>query len=153
MRRLIFCTALTFSVALFGCSAPRSNVFGNVTFRGKPVVGGTIILLSADNRTYPARIQADGSYRIASVPRGHIAVAVQGDEVRPPPRPAPGAKTKDAFGFNEAKADDERKAGSAPPSPTTGPVLKIPASYGDPGRSGLSFELELPEQEYSIDLK
>ena len=77
MRRQLFAlaTALT-AVFSQGCSGQRSDVFGTITYEGKPVKGGTIIFIAPDNRTYPGRIQDDGSYRIASVPQGKIQVAV-----------------------------------------------------------------------------
>jgi hypothetical protein len=152
MRRSLFvlAVALTASVAA-GCSGQRSDVFGTVKYLGKPVKGGTIILIAPDNRTYPARIQDDGSYRVAGVPRGRIEVSVQGGQARVPPRPTPGAKGAEPASIEFEKTADKQKQAALPPPPPDG--SQIPAQYIDPARSGLAFDLTRPEQEYSLDLK
>jgi hypothetical protein len=135
-----------------GCSGgPRSDVFGTITYEGKPVKGGTIILLAPDNRTYPGRIQDDGSYRITSVPQGKIQVAVQGSPPRVKPRPAPDTKGPTSQAKEERKTADNQKQAALPPPPSDG--LQIPAWYSDPTRSGLSLELGASQQEFSVDLK
>ncbi len=48
--------------------------------------------------------------------------------------------------------DDQSKGGRAPAQPV-GPTVTLPVRYNDPNQSGLSFELSLADQEYSVDLK
>jgi hypothetical protein len=163
VSRFLFGLTGLLAVTLCGCSGPRSRVYGKVVYQGKPLAGGTIVFLAPNNQTYPARIQDDGSYEMAAMPRGHILVAVQADVVRPRPRPDPGrrpaaaAKAKDSFAKGKAEFDDAAKGGSAPPpsAPTAAIArsVNLPVHYGDPNQSGLAFELTAAEQEYNVELK
>src|SRR5262249_36813787 len=144
--------ALLLLVVVAGCSAPRSRVHGVVRYKGKPLEGATIIFLAPDNRTYPARVRADGSYDMPAVGRGHILVAIQTPPVRPRPRANPGAgpaatKARDTLARDKAQSDDAAKGGA--PRPQDAPTgVTIPAFYADPKRSGLAFDLNDPDQEY-----
>jgi hypothetical protein len=151
MRWLIVGVAAALLVGSGGC-AKRSEVHGTVRYQGKLLTRGTIIFLAPDKRAYPVAIGRDGSYRIASLPRGTILIAVQVEAQRPLPRPAPSDKDGDAFGQEKAKSEDAAKSARAPaPPPATTPE-DFPAIYGDPHKSGLSFELRSSVQEHSIDL-
>src|SRR6516165_10446050 len=160
--RFVICTivpALLLPIA--GCSAPKSRVHGKVLYRGEPVAGGKIVFLCPDNTTAPARIASDGSYDVAKVSRGHIRVAIQADKPRPKPRAQPNSKAaaikaKDTVTAEQAKSDDRAKGartGEVPPPSNDTRALVLPAKYGDPNLSELSFELVDREQEYSLDLK
>src|SRR5260370_36257210 len=92
MRCLMLCTAAVLLVAAGGCARPRYPLHGIVRYKGEPVTAGTIIFLGPDNQVYPAKIQSDGSYQMAAVPRGHILVAIQPAVSRGPSRPQPGAE-------------------------------------------------------------
>ena len=151
MRRLILTSAAALLLAS-GCGVPRYRVHGTVRHQGKPLAGGTIIFLGEDNQTYPARIRPDGSYQAAAVPRGRVRVAVQEDVARPSPRPQPSGKANDTLARGEMKADDAAKQARRPSAPPT-PAVGIPPHYADPDRSGLAFDLQGPDQDYSVDLK
>jgi hypothetical protein len=142
-----------------GCSAPKSRVHGTVLYQGKPVAGGSIVLICPDNSTSPARIAEDGSYVIAAASRGHILVAIQAGRPRPSPRAQPNAKAaalkdRNSSAKGAAKTEDEAKMAAlgTPRSTDTNPT-GVPARYGDPNQSGLSFELVDSDQEYNVDLK
>jgi hypothetical protein len=112
----------------------------------------TIVFFASDNRAYPVPIQPDGSYTIASLPQGPIRVGIQIDLPRVPPRPAPGAKGEDAFAAAQARGDDAAK-GARQPAAASPEGVAFPARYGDPRESGLGFELDSPDREYSLDLQ
>jgi hypothetical protein len=152
MRRLILASAAALLLAS-GCGAPRYRLHGTVRHQGKPLAGGTIIFLGEDNQTYPARIRPDGTYEAAAVPRGHIRVAVQADVARPTPRTQPSGKANDALAKGEAKADDAAKQARRPSAPPAPAAPALPPHYADPNSSGLAFDLQGPDQEYSVDLK
>jgi hypothetical protein len=152
MRWFILATVAALLLTTAGCGRARSKVHGTITYRGTPVAGGTIIFISDDNQTHPARIGADGSYHVASVPRGHVQVSVQADQPHNSPRPQPGAKDSDAFAKGAA-ADDDRAKGGRAPEKSSGPVVNLPPKYMDPGKSDLGFDLAEPDQEYTVDLK
>jgi hypothetical protein len=139
-------------VALAGCAPPRSRVHGKVVYQNKPLTEGTVIFFPPDNQTYPVAIQPDGSYQAPALPRGLIRVAVQVEEPRPAPRPDPDPKRRDAFAKQAASSDDAAKLARNPnPRPIYG--TRIPARFGDPNHSGLSFQLTAPDQEFVIELK
>src|SRR5437660_494014 len=75
MRCLFVGASIALLAVVAGCSAPTSTVHGTVLFQGKPLSGGSIIFFAPNQQTFAAHIQSDGSYQIASVPRGHILVA------------------------------------------------------------------------------
>jgi len=88
-------------------------------------------------------------------------VAIQADKPRPKPRAQPNSKAaaikaKDTVTAEQAKSDDRAKGartGEVPPPSNDTRALVLPAKYGDPNLSELSFELVDREQEYSLDLK
>jgi hypothetical protein len=169
MRWVICTAAAVWLLMTAGCSAPKSRVHGKVLYKGKPVAGGTIVFLCPDNTTAPARIASDGSYEVAKVSRGHIRVAIQADMPRPTPRAQPNSKAvaikaKNTFAADQSKSDDRAKGARAgplnetsidesPPPSKDSRALALPAKYGNPNVSELSFELVDREQEFSVDLK
>jgi hypothetical protein len=130
-----------------GCSAPKSRVYGTISYQGKPLTGATIVLICPDNSTSQARVRSDGSYEIASVSRGEVKVAIQADKPRPPPRPRPDRSAM------AAKDDQAKGAVVGARQPPEYAFASFPAKYGDPNTSGLSFELTDSDQDYSVDLK
>lgn len=62
--------------------AGRNELAGSVTSGGRPVVYGTVTVVASDGRVYTAPLQADGTYRIASVPPGPVRVAVSSPNPR-----------------------------------------------------------------------
>jgi hypothetical protein len=152
MRRLLTLAAVLAPALLAGCDAPRSQVHGTIKYQGAPLSRATIVFQGPDNRSYPVPIMPDGSYKAASLPRGHIRVALIVSEPRVPPRPAPGKGDADAFADPLAQKDDAAKGrGRRPASKET--ASELPPRYNNPNTSGLSFELEAPVQEYSPRLE
>jgi len=152
MSRLNVKTVTFLLLLIVGCGQPRSRVYGIVRYQGKPLTGGTIIFLASDNRTYPVKIQEDGSYQIAALPRGRIRVSIQSAGLRPSSRPQSSGRDGDNFAKSAMKSDDSGPKGRRKP-PSAAPPSAIPPQYVDPNRSGLFFDLQSAEQEYSIDLK
>jgi truncated hemoglobin YjbI/ribosome maturation factor RimP len=53
----------------------KGNVKGHVTFKGKPLTGGAVILTDADGKEVKADLADDGTYKVAARP-GQYTVAV-----------------------------------------------------------------------------
>src|SRR5437879_3893437 len=53
-----------------------ATVTGHVTFLGRPVIWGSVILVGADGRSVVGRIQPDGSYTITNAPTGEVGVSI-----------------------------------------------------------------------------
>jgi hypothetical protein len=134
-------------------------VHGTILYHGKPLARGTVVLISPDNSTSLARIADDGSYVIESAARGLIHVSIQAGSPRPTPRAAPNSKgaalkARSSLAKEASKTEDEAKMavlGSSRPQQIFPPGVS--ERYGDPNKSGLSFELKDPDQEWSVDLK
>jgi hypothetical protein len=122
-----------------------------VKYQGVPLKNATIIFLGPDERTYPAPIQADGSYAAVSLPRGKILVSLHVDEPRMASR-ADVDRDPDEFGDAKAREEDRHK-GRKRPTPAAMGSPTLPAHYLDPNQSGLFFQLDQPNHEYSLDLK
>jgi len=58
-----------------GCGGSTGTVTGKVSFQGKVVSAGTVILLAEDGTKVSTRIRPDGTYR-ASLPVGFVKIAV-----------------------------------------------------------------------------
>ena len=59
-----------------GCGKPTAGeVSGKVTFRGEPVIAGTVAFVSADGRVTLAMIEG-GSYHAAKVPLGPAQITI-----------------------------------------------------------------------------
>ena len=63
-------------LAVCGCSPGKGTVSGKVTYKGKPVVWGTVSAVASDNVQYAAPITPQGTYSIPNVPYGSLTVTV-----------------------------------------------------------------------------
>ena len=124
-----------------GCGSSSATVDGTVTFQGKPVKSGSVILYCEDKQIVRGLI-VDGQYSIPNVPCGNATVTVQAharvpsglrlDQQLPPivngPMPSP-----------------IENSGSA--------ALSIPPRYSHPEESGLTIVIDSSHITYGIDLK
>jgi len=65
-------------------AAPGGTLAGRITYKGKPVAGGTVTLRGEGGRSYQATINADGTYALeGAIPPGEYRVTVEGDSSKP----------------------------------------------------------------------
>jgi hypothetical protein len=125
-------------LALVGCGGDTADVAGKVTFQGKPVVFGTVLVIGPDGVPKSGAIQPDGTYRVSSVKTGTARVTVSSP---PPPGLIPAGK-KPRVGKEEA---DERMPADANNS-VSPEVAKgwfpLPQKYADPELSGLTADVK-----------
>jgi hypothetical protein len=125
-----------------GCASRTATVTGRVTYRGKPVTNGCVLVYCSDKQIARGNIGADGTYSIPNVPVGSSAVTVQ-SHARVP------------AGL--------RLPQNLPPS-SGGPIapivehtdtqrISIPQRYALPEESGLSVVVEDGPVTFDIDLK
>jgi hypothetical protein len=150
MRIALFAATAVAAIALAGCGkdVPRGRVHGTIKYQGKPLTDATLILIASDNQTHSAHLTKDGTFEVTGVAYGQVKVSVQPllprSFVKADPVPGKAAANKNVV--------DEKASFTAPEQPKTGSA-RLPAHYTDAEKSGLSFELKEPDQEWSVDLK
>jgi len=135
MRRTLHLTTVLIIGVMAGCDAGVATVNGKVTFKGKPVVFGTVSIIGPDGNIQSGPIEPDGSFSVPGVKVGTGKVAVS--SLKPPD----GTDGKAKRGGRDAGGNDDERA----PKPEAGApaeVIKnwfpIPAKYGDHKQSGLT---------------
>jgi hypothetical protein len=111
-------------LAASGCGRPANRVSGTVFFGGKPLSGGSIVLLASDGLPYRGLIGPDGKFALTNVPPGLARVAVT-SLVEPAPSGGHSKNTQNARGASLAPS-----------------ASRIPMRYGDLAQSGLSVTVE-----------
>jgi len=127
MRALtLLATLAAPALALAGDEKPDPKgeaVSGRITFKGKPLAGGTVTFASKDGKTtVAAAIDAEGAYK-AVVPAGDYAVAITT--------------------LVPKKKDDKDPPVKLPP---------IPAKYGDPKTTPLTATVKDGKNTFDIQL-
>jgi hypothetical protein len=140
---------------LTGCSSATGEVKGRVTFRGKSVVSGSVVLLGADNKVVSGPLDAEGRYAVYGVALGTVHVAVVS------PNPAPRRRLPRAFlerVEKESKLLEEENNLNDSPPPTAPKVdsskwFPLPKQYELADTSGITTTIYSGENTFDIDLK
>jgi hypothetical protein len=138
MRRLILPAVLL--LALTGCDAGTATMSGKVSYQDHPVLSGYVLVLNADGSAATGIIQADGSYSVP-VKRGRVKIGVVS------PDPLHTRSIRD--GHAQARSKDSK----AHTTPGEGDWYPLPASLGDPEKSGLECDISGSQVTYDIDAK
>src|SRR5262245_49758043 len=78
---------------LAGCGPGVCDVAGKITYRGKPVVCGSVIFVGPDGMTKVANLNPDGTYLVTGVGVGRAQVGVISQDPARPLNPFIAAKT------------------------------------------------------------
>lgn len=133
--RLAAAGALLALTAL-GCGG-RGDVTGKVTYKGKPLVFGTVQFEASDKSFKQGTINEDGTYSIQGVPVGDANVAVN----------SPNPKSGD---FQPLIRDGQPPP---PPRPEYPGWFAIPTEYQDLSKPILSYQIKRGENVIDIELK
>ncbi|HEY7308262.1 MAG TPA: hypothetical protein VH643_02765 [Gemmataceae bacterium] len=121
----LFIAALLTSGCGMGGDRP-ATVSGRVTYNGKTVTSGTVVLVGADGKASdPGAVQPDGTYSIARSPAGTVKVVFD----NPPPPPIDKRLPASDPEFKEATDAAAR-------------YVPTPPQYQVPEKSGLTLELK-----------
>lgn len=133
-----------------GCGGGKGSVSGKVFYQGKPLGGGTVSFVPEGGGVMSSPIEEDGSYAIRNVPPGTVKITVETESFRPPaltgvgPGGGPsGSMMKYMREKNPQMADPQRAKKYVP----------IPAEYGDPSKTNLTYAVKSGKQEHPIELK
>lgn len=118
--RFLRCVPIIAFLGAAGCGG-RGDVNGKVTFNGKPVVAGTVVILASDSLPYTSEIEPDGSFMIEKVPTGLAQFAVV------------------SRGPSQAASLRKGSARRVEPVGVTRPAnwFPLPDKFADPTRSGI----------------
>jgi hypothetical protein len=139
-----FVTRLLAAMLLLGATGcgNRTTVRGKVTFQGRPVTYGSVIVLSGDHTARSGVIEADGSYTVEGVHPGAVKIGVISHD------PSRGRST-----LRGHKPDPPARKGAAPRKTRTGGWFPLPRKFEDPETSGLSATLGPGRVAHDLDLK
>lgn len=130
-------------VGLTGCSG-KTNLYGKVTYQGKPVTSGSVILVGPDGVAGVGNIEEDGKYAVNGITAGTIKVGVSS------PSPSQSKPSRAA-----ARQPNPGGRGPAPaPNPRPDPKwFPIPDKFSDPEKSGVVITVGAGSVEHPIELK
>jgi hypothetical protein len=124
-----------------GCGS-RATVTGKVTYQGRPVVYGSVIVLSADKTARSGVIEPDGSYTVEGVAPGDVKVAVLSHD------PAKGRSVL----RGERTSHLGRKGAAAAKAAVKG-WFPLPRKFEDPETSGYGSTVGTGRVRYDIELR
>ena len=127
-------------LALPGCTGGEryGKVSGKVTFKDKPLPGGTVIFANDDNtKVERTPVRADGTYSSAKVPYGNMRVGVE-----------PASKGPVGMPKNIKLPPGAPNSGA-----TEGQYVDIPKNLRDPATSNRTVTIDSADKTYDIDLK
>jgi hypothetical protein len=146
MRTLIGTAVGVAFLAAAGCGGGTADVAGKVTYQGKPVVFGTVLVIGPDGVPKSGAIQRDGTYRVAGVKVGAAKVSVSS----PPP---PGSPKFAGRKVGRDAVDDDKVITEEPVDPEVAKSwFPIPERYADPEKSGLKADVAA-DRPFDIDMK
>jgi hypothetical protein len=125
-----------------GCASKSAAINGKVTFEGKPLTGGSVIVYCQDQQIVRGIIDSDGNYTIPNVPKGSATVTVH-------------CHTPIPAGFQLSQTLPPVTNGPVPPAVDVskpGTVIIIPERYNLPEESGLALTVDRCSQVFNIDL-
>jgi hypothetical protein len=130
-----------FSLALAACGCGgEGDLRGKVTFNGKIVSFGTVLLVAPDGLAKVGPIQADGSFHISKIPLGEVQLAVN---------------SPDPQAMFVADAASHKGPATRPPAVEGDPSkwFPLPAKYRHVATSELKYTIKKGENIFDLELK
>ena len=132
-----------------GCGSDTATVSGTVTYRGKEIGGGSVVLYCPDRQIVRGLIETDGTYTIPNVPRGGSAVVT----VQSPARVPTGLRQPQHLPPFSSGTPKPPAVGLSSGELASANLTVIPPRYALPEESGLSVVVNRRQVAYDIDLK
>ena len=151
-----------------GCSK-RSNepvrgaLFGKITVKGVPLVGGEVIFRTKDGKDAgTATVNSDGTYQVG-LPLGEVLVGVDTENYKKMIEAKPAGigglptdpRQMEAFmaKFKDKKmTEEDREKYMAEEANKQKNIPTIPEQYRDPAKSGFSLTIQAGKQEKDFDI-
>jgi hypothetical protein len=128
--------ATLLTLAVVGCGG-HGDVSGKVTYKGKPLVFGTVQFEGSDKVVKQGNIERDGTYFVSDVAAGEVKAAVN------------------SLNPNSSDFQPLEREGRPPrkPRPEVKGWFPIPGEYQDLSKPKLTFKVKSGENNIDIDLK
>ena len=130
-----FCLPVLLLFGAFGCGG-IGDVNGRITYKGKPVAIGSVLLLGKDKVPRQAALRNDGTFSFVGIPAGTFDVAVTSPDPRTLYAPA-----SEKFGSQQPTAPADVRV-----------WIPIPAKAGDPIQSGLKITVNRGPNAVELDI-
>jgi hypothetical protein len=144
-------------IAVIGCGTKNplapASVSGGVSYQGKTLTGGTVqFFTSGGNGTpYSSQISVDGTYSVADLPTGEMAVVVETESVNPVHKDSSGKDAERRNSMMDQRKGPNGQGGSASSGPEP-KYIKIPDKYSKAKTSPLTYTVKNGRQVYNIEL-
>jgi hypothetical protein len=134
-----------------GSGSATAEVSGRVTFEGKPVGFGTIVMVPERGSGVGTGTIKDGAYVIPTAPVGRVRISIVGSKI--PFEQRPRAETKGEYFKRRGELADKAAAKGEPVPDDPPDPNDLPGKYSNDQVSGLTFEVKPGKNTYSPDLK
>jgi hypothetical protein len=140
-------------VGVAGCGPGRGDVKGRVTFLGKPVVFGGVVMMGSDDKSVTGNIDAEGNYTVRGVRAGAVRVAV----VSPDPASVYADRLKGVKSMLPKRKQD--RLAHLPSAPDGAPPFDrskwfpLPRQYEQVETSGITATIHSGDNTFDIELK
>jgi hypothetical protein len=129
-----------------GCSQGQGTVSGTVSFQGKPLEFGSVVIVGADGIPRSAHIMPGGAYTLPEVPCGAAKLAVHS----PDPAEQDDILEQEKVKFQKGLVKTlDRKV----PDIDRAKWFPIPSDYSDFEKSGLEYHVKKGNNSFDIQLQ
>jgi hypothetical protein len=135
---------LVIVLAFFFSGTKSATVTGRITYQGKPVIWGSVVLVGADGRCAAGRIEPDGTYRVENASLGSVHVGVIS---RDP------LVQNWATNLKASRTRPSAKLFATPPPVDRRRWFPLPQQFEEPTNSGMTLILKKGTNERDITLQ
>jgi hypothetical protein len=150
MKRAIPSVLVLFAVCLSetGCSkkvgGASATISGKVTYKGRPLTGGTMFLWSKEDVKFPVDIDGLGNFSMTDVPVGEATVTFDTDWVK--------GREKSAGTSGKGIGGPVAFGGKSAPAAAPLKYVKLPAKYTNRNQSKLTWDIKPGAQSKDFEL-
>jgi hypothetical protein len=145
LGRLALMALILASLSVSGCGKSRGVISGTVKYQGKLVTSGTVVMIGPDEIPASSAIGPDGRYNLEVMP-GRVKVGVSS------PSPDQTAAADRLTAVNLKRGAGPRVANTPPPAAPPG-WFPLPDKFADADKSGVTIDVNGPNDSQDIDLK
>jgi hypothetical protein len=144
VRRIPFMTML--ALGAVGCGGSNAKVEGTVTYQGRPLVLGSVMLFANNDASRVGGINSDGTFSVEGLSAGTYRIAVTSVE-RKKKKKLQRTNTGEPISEEPSSNSDEGKTAASTPG-----WFPIPERYGNVDESGLSVSVGKGTLQFDIKL-